>query len=60
MDTQMTTFFVLCGELLNALNIRDNSQAEMSGAEAVAAVLTGAAFFGGNFRRAASFLKECG
>lgn len=60
MDTQITTFFVLCCELLNALNIRDNSQAEMSSAEVMTVVLTGAAFFGGNFRRAASFLKEYG
>lgn len=60
MDTRITTFFVLCCELLNALNIRDNSQAEMSGAEAMTVVLTAAAFFGGNFRRAAAFLEEYG
>ena len=60
MDTQITTFFVLCCELLNALNIHDNSQAEMSSAEVMTVVLTAAAFFGGNFRRAAVFLEEYG
>ena len=60
MDTEITTFYVLCCELLKALNIRDNPQAKMDDAEVMTVVLTAAEFFGGNFRTAACFLEEYG
>jgi hypothetical protein len=33
MELQITTFYVLSSELLNALNIRDNLQTKMNNAE---------------------------
>jgi len=58
MELQIITFYVLCHELLTALDIREDSQVKMCNAEVMTVVLTAADFFGGNFRKAACFLKE--
>jgi hypothetical protein len=60
MELQITTFYVLCCELLSALNIREDHQIKMNHAEVMTVVLTAARFFGGNFRTAARFLEEHG
>ena len=60
MELQITTFYVLCCELLSALNIRKDIQTKMNNAEVMTVVLTAARFFGGNFRTAARFLEEHG
>ena len=60
MELQITTFYVICRELLSALNIREDLQAKMNNAEVMTVVLTAARFFGGNFRTAALFLEEHG
>jgi len=60
MELQITTFYVLCRELLSALNIREDHQMKMNSAEVMTVVLTAARFFGGNFRTAAQFLEEHG
>ena len=60
MEHQIVTFYLLCHELLKALGIREDCQIKMNNAEVMVVVLVAAAFFGGNFRMAASFLKEHG
>lgn len=60
MELQITTFYVLCCELLSALSIREDRQTKMNNAEVMTVVLTAARFFGGNFRTAAQFLEEHG
>ena len=60
MEHQIVTFYLLCHELLTALRIREDSQRRMSNAEVMLVVYVAAAFFGGNFRMAATFLKEHG
>jgi hypothetical protein len=60
MEFQITTFYVLCHELLTAFDIREDCQIKMNNAEVMTVVLTAACFFGGNFRTAACFLKEYG
>ena len=60
MEHQIVTFYLLCHELLTALEIREDCQIKMNNAEVMVVVLVAAAFFGGNFRMAASFLKEHG
>ncbi len=60
MELQIITFYVLCHELLTALDIREDCQVKMNNAEVMTVVLTAAEFFGGDFRKAAGFLKEHG
>jgi hypothetical protein len=60
MKDQILTFYVLCHELLTALNIREDSQVKMNNAEVMTVALTAAAFFAGHHRNAADFLKEHG
>lgn len=60
MEHQIVTFYLLCHELLTALEIREDCQIKMNNAEVMVVVLTAAAFFGGSFRTAANFLKEYG
>ena len=60
MKDLILTFYVLCHELLTALNIREDSQVKMNNAEVMTVVLTAAAFFAGHQRNAADFLKEHG
>ena len=58
MELQITTFYVLCCELLSALNICEAPQTKMNNAEVMTVVLTAARFFGGNFRTSAQFLED--
>ncbi|MEZ4529321.1 MAG: IS982 family transposase [Desulfobacterales bacterium] len=60
MELQIIIFYVLCHELLTALNIREDSQVRMTDAEVMTVVLTSACFFSGNFRKGAVFLNEHG
>ncbi|MCI5158309.1 MAG: IS982 family transposase, partial [Candidatus Electrothrix sp. AUS1_2] len=60
MELQITTFYVLCCELLSALNICEAPQTKMNNAEVMTVVLTAARFFGGNFRTSAQFPEEHG
>lgn len=60
MELQVTTFYVLCRELLSAPSIPEDRQAKMNNAEVMTVVLTAARFFGGNFRTAAQFPEEHG
>lgn len=60
MELRITTFYVLCRELLSALNIRGDIQTKMNNAEVMTVVLTAARFFGGNFGTAARFPEEHG
>ena len=60
MELQIIIFYVLCHELLTALNIREDSQVRMTDAEVMTVVLTSACFFSGNFRKGAVFPNEHG
>lgn len=60
MQIEVVTFYVLCHELLTALEFKDDRQVRMDTAEVMTVVLTAARFFSGNIRYAACFLKEHG
>lgn len=60
MEDAMTTMFVLCDELLTALNHREDKQRRMNDAEVMTVAITAAYFFHGHFENARQFLKEHG
>lgn len=60
MDTQLTTIYCLCDDLLRALSHNENKQRQMSDAEVMTTALTAARFFKGNFATARLFLKSHG
>jgi hypothetical protein len=60
MELEMTTMFVLCDELLTAMNIREDPQVHMNTAEVMTVPLTAARFFHGHLRNAQTFLAEHG
>jgi hypothetical protein len=60
MELEITTMFVLCDELLTAMNIREDPQVHMNNAEVMTVVLTAARFFHGHTENARTFLCEHG
>jgi hypothetical protein len=60
MELEITTMFVLCDELLTAMNTRDDPQVHMTTAEVMIVPLTAARFFHGHLRDAQTFLAEHG
>ena len=56
----ITTIFILCDELLTALNHREDPQVKMSDAEVMTVALTAAYLFAGHFEHARIYLKEHG
>ncbi|MCP4347495.1 MAG: hypothetical protein GY795_18475 [Desulfobacterales bacterium] len=60
MQEEIITYYVLCHELLTALDIKEDCQVRMNNAEVMVVVLTAARFSGGNFRMAAYCLKDRG
>jgi len=60
MQDAITTMFVLCDELLTALNHQEDKQVKMSDAEVMTVALTAASMFAGHFENARRFLKEHG
>lgn len=55
MQTEIITFYVICDNLLRAMNVRDDIQARMNTAEVMTVVLAAARFFCGNIRNASDF-----
>lgn len=60
MELEITTMFVLCAELLTAMNLREDPQVHMNNAEVMLVPLTAARFFYGHLRNAQTFLAEHG
>jgi hypothetical protein len=60
MQDAITTMFILCDELLTALNHQEEQQVHMNDAEVMTVALTAAYFFHGHFENARTFLKEHG
>lgn len=58
MELEITTMFVLCDELLTAMNIREDPQVRMNNAEVMLVSLTAARYFHGHLRNAQHFLAE--
>lgn len=58
MDTQLTTIYCLCDDLLRALHHTEDKQRAMSDAEVMTTALAAARFFKGNFAMARLFLKS--
>ncbi|GAK59391.1 transposase [Candidatus Vecturithrix granuli] len=56
----ITMIFVLCDELLTAMNHREGPQVMMTDAEVITAGLTAAYLYGGHLENARKFLKEYG
>ena len=56
----ITTMFVLCDELLQALNHQEDPQVRMNDAEVMTVALTAAYLFSGHWEHARKFLKEHG
>ncbi len=54
------TIFVLCDELLTALDHQEDPQVKMTDAEVITVALTAAYFYGGHHANARKFLKEHG
>jgi hypothetical protein len=50
--------FVLCDDLLKALNLKEDSQVQMNNAEVMTVALVAAYFFSGNHEAARKFLRE--
>ncbi|MBO1350102.1 MAG: hypothetical protein EBE86_023225 [Hormoscilla sp. GUM202] len=48
MEDMITTIFVLCDQLLKALNIKEDPQVKMNNAEVMTVGLVAAYFFGGH------------
>ena len=60
MELEITTIFVLCDELLTAMNIQEDPQIQMNNAEVMTVPFTAARFFHGHYEHARGFLKEHG
>jgi hypothetical protein len=60
MEHAITTMFMLCDELLTALDIREDGQVHMNNAEVMLVCLTAARYFQGHLRNARQFLAEHG
>ena len=60
MELEITTIFVLCDELLTAMNIREDPQIQMNNAEVMTVPLTAARFFYGCLESTRNFLCEHG
>lgn len=58
MEDDILTTYVLCDELLNALELRDDPQATVGMAEVMTLQLTAARFFHGNLKQTLGFLTE--
>ncbi|MBO1347259.1 MAG: hypothetical protein EBE86_007615 [Hormoscilla sp. GUM202] len=58
MENMIITIFVLCDELLKALNIKEDPQVKMTNAEVMTVGLVAAYFFGGHHDRARQFMAE--
>ena len=58
MDTQLTTIYCLCDDLLQALEHREDKQRSMSDAEVMTTALAAVRFFKGNFATARLFLQS--
>ncbi len=58
MEDMITTIFVLCDELLKALNIKEDPQVKMNNAEVMTVGLVAAYFFGGHHDRSCQFMVE--
>jgi hypothetical protein len=60
MRLEIMTMFVLCDELVTAMNIREDPQIHMNNAEVMTVALTAARYFHGHLRHAQTFLAEHG
>ena len=60
MQDTITTIFVLCDELLTALNHQEDKQVHMHDAEVMTVGVTAAYFFSGHLENTRKFLKEHG
>lgn len=60
MDTQIITAYCLCDDMLKALHHYEDRQCQMSDAEVMTTAITAVLYFGGNYARACTFLKEQG
>ena len=60
MELEITTIFVLCEEVLTAMNIREDAQIQMNNAEVMTVPFTAARFFHGHQAHARVFLTEQG
>ncbi len=60
MDDTITTIYCVCEELLKAMGLRDDPQAQMTTAEVMTVALVASAFFGGNVEKSRLFLSEHG
>lgn len=60
MELEITTIFVLCDELLTAMNMREDAQIQMNNAEVMTVSLTAGRFFHGHLEHARIFLNEHG
>lgn len=60
MDTQIITAYCLCDDMLKALHHYEDRQCQMSDAAGMTTALTAVLYFGGNYARAGTFLKEQG
>ena len=60
MESEITTVYCLCEDLLKAVNIHEDPQVKMSNAEAMTTALTASLFFSGNYERSRAFLSEHG
>jgi hypothetical protein len=58
MRLEIMTMFVLCDELLTAMNIREDPQIHRNNAEVMTVALTAARYFHGHIRHAQEFLTE--
>jgi len=58
MELEIITMFVLCDELLTAMNIREDPQIPMNNAEVMTVALTAARYFHGHLQNAQTFLTE--
>ncbi len=58
MEDMITTIFVLCDELLKALNIKEDPQVKMNNAEVMTVGLVAAYFFGGHHDRSCQFMVQ--
>ncbi len=60
MELEITTIFVLCDELLTALNLQEDPQVKMNNAEVMTVALTAARYFCGHLENTREFLYEHG
>lgn len=60
MELEIIAIYCWCDLILNSLNVKENSRAEMSEAEVITTAIVAVRFFSGNFENARRFLGEHG